>query len=613
MTDSTCSDPQHSHAHLRILATTDVHMHMTGWNARQDHMDRGVGLDQLAPTIHAARDSAPGLCLLLDNGDILQGTSEGDLCALDPCPVAHPWPGIATALGYDAVGLGNHDFDYGLPLLERITAQMVPPVLCASLGPGQVAGVLPHTQLARTVQCSDGTTRALRIGVTSVLPPQILVWNHRALHDRVTFEHGVVAAGRAVAALRAGGADVIVLLCHSGLSLDPDPAGENFAAQIEAQVPGIDAMILGHTHRQFPGDDQGMGAIVDATRGTVAGVPAVMPGVFAKSLGCIDLALAQNHDGWQVVGHESGLQDARPDDPDDAITTLAAPSIAAARSRLAEPLTTTGHAIHSFFNLLQSGTEAVLVARALTQAIAGEVAGGSLAEVPLIASVACTAAGGQGGVMNYVDIPKGPVLARHASMISPYPNQIWAILMTGAALYDWAERSAAIFGPTAGRLSPLANPDAPAFNFDTLVGVEAEYDPFAPARFDASGSLLDRAATRVRRLRYKGADIAADDRFLVAMSSYRGAGGGNFPGLDTATQVLRTELDMRKAVSETFRDAPVGAASAPSAWHFVTGLEAQVIIETAPWTTAHLEDIARFDPRPMGLNAAGFLEVQVTI
>lgn len=607
------SKTHHTQAHLRILATSDVHMHMTGWNARQDYMARGVGLDQLAPTIHAARSGARGLCLLFDNGDILQGTTEGDLCAQACCDIPHPWPGIADALGYDAVGLGNHDFDYGLPFLERIVDQIKPPVLCASLSQGHIAGVAPSALLHRRVTCADGVERPICIGVTSVLPPQTLVWNHQALTGRLAFDSGVVAAGKAVDALRRDKADVIVLLCHSGLSGDADPDAENFAAQVGAQVPGIDAMIMGHTHRRFPGDDPGMGDVADAGEGTIAGVPSVMPGFSAQTLGLIDLDLGWSDTGWQVAGHKVALLDAAQDQTDPSVTDLAAPIIAATRQAMAVPLTTTGHHIHSYFNALQSGTDSVIVARAMMQAMTRHVAGGPLADLPMVAAVASPAAGGHSGVMNFVDIPEGPVLARHAAMICPYPNQVWAAVLTGAALRTWMERSAAYFGPRRGALSPLANSDAPAFNFDTLVGMETEIDPFAPPRFDVVGHELDPKASRVRALRHNGVEVGPQSRFVVAMTSYRGAGGGRYPGLDMAQEIIRTEADLTAAVRDVFRAAPLGDTAAASAWRFVPGLGAQVMIETSPKAADHLSEIARFDPQPLGLSAAGFLKVRVTL
>jgi 2',3'-cyclic-nucleotide 2'-phosphodiesterase/3'-nucleotidase len=605
-------------AHLRILSTTDVHMHMTGWNARQGHMAAGVGLDQLALTIRAARQTAPGATLLLDNGDVLQGTPEGDTCASPDTTVQHPWPAIATALDYDAIGLGNHDFDYGIPFLEGIIAQLQAPVLCSSLAEGHIDGVRPHVILTRRLQCDDGADRSVSIGVLSVLPPQTVIWNHRHLKGRIMFHSGVLAARQAVAALQAQGADLIIALSHSGLSTDTDPGAENVSALIAAEVPGIDAMIMGHTHRRFPDPAfpdpaHRVGDLADECSGTVAGVPAVMPGYAAQFLGVIDLDLEYRDTGWRVTQHAAALFQAPPGDTDPAVTALAAPAIAATRGLMERPLTTTGHDIHSYFNALQSGTEADLVARAMMHVIADRIAGTDLATLPLIASVSSSAAGGHGGVTNYINIPKGILRARHAAMICPYQNDIWAAVLTGDMLRNWAERSAAYFSPTREGPSPLANPDAPFFNFESLIGFEAEIDPFASPRYSVSGALLDPTTSRIRSLRHNGAEIMPEAEFLVAMTSYRGAGAASFPGLDTSRHILCTNDDLAEALSTVLQLAPLGDAPVPSAWRFVRDLGAQAVIETSPHAHDYLDQIAQFDPQPLGLTDAGFLQIRVRL
>lgn len=600
-------------AYLRVLGTSDTHMHLTGWDARYDHTSYGLGLDQLAVTIRAARDAAPGQTLLLDNGDSLHGTPEADICAQGSAAMAHPWAQITNALAYDAMGLGNHDFDYGLGFLETVAGQMNMPVLCSSLSKGAIAGVQPTALLTRTLICGDGVARPISIGIFSVLPPQTFNWNQRHLCGHIAFDTGVSSARRAVASLRGQRADLIIALCHSGLSTQTDPGCENFGVQLAANVPGIDAMILGHTHRRFPDAEHGGGPLVDPKAGTVAGVPSVMPGFAAKSLGVIDLKLVWGDAGWQVSGHDVSLIGPSGQMTDAAIGALAAPAIAATRDVMATPLTTTGHTIHSYFTGLQTETESALVARAMTQVIAREVAGTPLAALPLIATVPPAAAGGHGGAANYVNVPKGVVLNRHAAMLCPYQNAIWAAVLTGSELANWAERSAAYFAPRRGRLSPLINPDAPYFSFDSLVGLEVEVDPFAPARFDDAGEMLNPDARRVRAIRHRGEDLSPDARFLVAMTSYRGAGGGGFPAITAQDTIIRTTQDLTAAVRDLMARGPLGDAPSRTAWRFVPDLGEQVILETSPLAADHLADIAHFDPQPMGINEAGFLQLRLTL
>lgn len=601
-------------AHLRLLATTDIHAHMTGWNACQNRNSPGLGLDRLAVTIRRARETATGKTLLLDNGDVLQGTAEADACAQPGSAIAHPWPAIANELGYGAVGLGNHDFDYGLDYLESIVGELTPPVLCSSLSHGQIEGVVPWTLVPLELDCNDAKTRPISIGIFSVLPPQTMMWNHRNLADHLGFDTGTKAARRAVRQLRHAGADLIVALCHSGLSTDMDPGTENFALQVAQSVAGIDAMVMGHTHRRFPNtENETMSPLIDHAKGTVAGVPAVMPGFAARSLGIIDLDLAWSNGKWRVGQHSVRLEQAEPVETDPAISALAAPSILATRELMQRPVSQTGHAIHSFFNALQSGTEHALMARTMIRAISADVSGSKLAKLPVIASVSSAAVGGHGGVTNFINIPKGPILERHIAMLCPYQNDIWAAVMTGADLWEWAERAAAFFGSDDKTDMALANPDAPFFNFDVLMGLETIIDPCAPARYDPTGVLINPDARRIRSLGWKGVDVAPASQFLVAMTSYRGAGGGSFPGLPEAETIVQTSVDLATALRSDLREEPLGEKPAPSAWRFSPGHGRQVVIDTSPDAMQHFNDISHFDPKPVGQTRDGFLRLQVTI
>lgn len=585
-------------------------MHLVGWDALHDVPLTHRGMDRLATLIRRERDTAPGGFLLFDNGDALQGAPMGDICV--DAPGDHPWPGVLNALGYDAAGLGNHDFDFGLPYLEHVIAQLRCPTLCANVLTGAIAGAKPSALLTRSLPCSDGQTRQVRVGVTSVLPPQTAIWNHRCLEGAITFAGGVRACHEALTALRADGADIVVVLCHSGLSDGVDATGENFGAAIAAEVQGVDAIILGHTHLRFPGPDHVGFAGVDADCGTLHDVPAVMPAHAAQDVGVIDLTLTHDTSGWQVTDHSARCASVVPDDiPDTTVTRITAPFVARTRAHLNTYVGLTSTRLHSCFSMLRpSGAEA-LVARALTRTIARAVAGTDLAALPLLASIAPPALGGRAGPAAYVHIPPGPLRERHVAMLCPYPNTVWAAVLTGAELWDWVDRSMAFFapGPTDG--TALVNPAAPAFNFDTVHGVEAILDPFAEAAFDVHGHRVRHGTSRVQALTYAGAPVRADTRFLLAMTSYRGAGGGNFPGLGPQAQLVRTPVELRDAVRAEIADNAPGPDTTP--WHFARAEPRRRVIQTSPAAEALLSEIAQFDPTVLGLDASGFLRVEVSL
>jgi len=110
-----------------------------------------------------------------------------------------------------------------------------------------------------------------------------------------------------------------------------------------------------------------------------------------------------------------------------------------------------------------------------------------------------------------------------------------------------------------------------------------------------------------------GVAIEEDAQFLVAMTSYRGAGGGNFPGLYDDQTILRTTLDLRVALHDEVAQNGVPQDISGSVWQFETDPGQRVVIETSPNAAAYINEIASFAPEVIGENAAGFLEVSVAI
>lgn len=599
-----------STAHFRIAATTDVHMYLTGTDMLRGVDDPTRGMDRLATLIRAERAGAQGGFLLVDNGDALQGAPMGDVCMT--APDTNPWPEVLNDLGYDAVGLGNHDFDFGLSVLATVMGRIDAPVLCANVAPGSVPCTTPTALIDRDVRCSDGQLRTVRIGLTSVLPPQTAAWSQRCLNGAVAFEGGLQATKRTVADLRRTGADLVLVLCHSGLSDGLDATGENFGAAIAQEVDGIDAMILGHTHLRFPGQDHAGFEGVDVDAGTVHGVPAVMPGHAGQDIGVIDLNLRHGASGWSVnmanVRRE-GVNDTVL--PNPAILRMTEAAAHATRAHLETPLGSVRDHLRTWFSMLRPSRAEALVARALSNTIAKAVAGTELARLPLLASVAPPAMGGRAGVHNYVDITPGPLVERHVAMLCPFPNTVWAAVLTGAEVWDWIDRSLVFFNGSSKQDSPLVRSDIPSFNFDAVHGIEAEIDPFAKSPFDVNGHRVRRDTSRVRRLTHDGRDIRAQDRFVLAMTSFRGAGGGNFPGLGAETPTLRTDVELREAVRrEVARDfRPPNALP----WRFANQGRHRRVIHTSPAAEPYLGDIAGFEPEPLGLDQSGFLKVAVTV
>ncbi|MFO0442913.1 MAG: 5'-nucleotidase C-terminal domain-containing protein [Betaproteobacteria bacterium] len=348
---------------LRVIGTTDLHMHLLSWDCYQDSAVVEYGFARTATLIEAARAEVRD-SLLVDNVDLLQGSPLGDVVArVKPLVTGQVHPAIAllNRFGYDAAALGNHEFNYGLDFLRHSLADARFPVLAAHVveatGPRRGPPAFqPHALLERRAVDEAGTAHTLTIGVVGVVPPQIMLWDRQHLAGRVEVLDILDTLRRAVPRLRADGADVVVVLAHSGYGSEaPAPLSENVTAAI-ARVPGVDASVFGHSHGEFPGPAFARSPGADVARGTIHGVPAAMPGFWGSHLAVLE----REGDGAAACGvRREGRAEIRPVADRAARRALVEPHAAVAETVRADHESTlawvgaevarTADPIHSFF------------------------------------------------------------------------------------------------------------------------------------------------------------------------------------------------------------------------------------------------------------------------
>ena len=232
---------------VRLLETTDIHMHLLSWDYYQDKPTDEYGLARTATLIQAARAEARN-SLLFDNGDLLQGSPLGDFVArIRPLPPAevHPAYKVLNFLGVDAANIGNHEFNYGLAFLRQAIAGANFPYVCANAtvddGDGNPANDLPaftpYVILERTFTDEAGAPVRFKIGVIGFVPPQITMWDRQHLAGKITAQDILETARRYVPLIRAAGVDLLVAIPHSGFERGETPRfAENSVARL-AEVP----------------------------------------------------------------------------------------------------------------------------------------------------------------------------------------------------------------------------------------------------------------------------------------------------------------------------------------------------------------------------------------
>ena len=589
--------------HLRLLETSDLHMFALDWDYFKAKPDLTVGLNRVAGLISEARLQARN-SFLFDNGDIIQGNPLGDYVARKQWSRdrVHPMFAAMNELGYDAATLGNHEFNYGLDFLDWALTGAKFPVVCANAHHVDGADYLPpYILLDRTVHDEAGVAHQLRIGVIGFVPPQIMNWDKHHLEDRFKAEGIVETAQKLIPVLRTQ-CDVLVALSHAGITPGPyRPLEENASCQL-ALVPGIDAIMTGHSHRVFPGPDYRAGGGIDPVLGRLNGVPAVMPGFWGSHLGIIDLTLTQNEGKWTVLESRS---EARPIYRRDGakVTSLVTPSatVTAAvgqvhdevRDWVDQPVGKLAVPIHSYFVFSAYDPACALVNAAQSEYAQRMLEGTPHEGIPILSAAAPFKAGYTPD--GYIDLKAGPLALRDAADLYIYPNTLTAIRITGADLHLWLEHAARIFNqivPGKPGSQPLIDRRVPSYNFDVISGLTYEIDLTSAARTNRDGQTVDQNARRVVNLAFNGNPVDPDAAFILVTNNYRADGGGGFP-VARSQIVLRAPDSNRDVLIDFFRNHGEGATPASSPWTFrKIGQVTEVAFDSSSSGARHVADIA---------------------
>ncbi|HRV92236.1 MAG TPA: bifunctional 2',3'-cyclic-nucleotide 2'-phosphodiesterase/3'-nucleotidase [Anaerolineae bacterium] len=609
-TEGAMADADSPTIELRLLETTDIHTNIMNYNYFSDAQDDSVGLVKTATLIKEARDEATN-SLLIDNGDLIQGTPLGDYMArvkgLDDGNT-HPVYKAMNTLDYEVGNIGNHEFNYGLDYLEAAIAGADFPYISANVDDAATGEphFTPYIIKDYTFTDTDGNEQTLKVGYIGFVPPQIMQWDKANLEGLVTANDIVETAQEYVPQMKDEGADLVIAVPHSGLDVQPAKGGDENAVYYLSEVPDIDAILFGHAHRIFPGADFEDLEGVDNTTGTINGVPAVMPGFWANNLGVIDLTLQQVDGEWQVVASQS---EARPIservdnqtvslvDSDQTIVDAVQEEHEATLDWIRQPFGETEAPINSFFALVQDDPSIQIVTDAQKWYVETLIQGTEYDGMPVLSAGAPFKAG-RGGPDDFTDVPAGTIAFKNVADLYIYPNTLKVVELTGAEVREWLEMSAGQFNqidPESTDEQPLINTDFPTYNFDVIDGVTYEIDVTQPARYDPSGNLVDPDAYRIVNLSYDGQPVDDGQTFVVATNNYRASGGGNFPGVTSDKIIIDAPDENRQVLANFVADRGVINPSADMNWSFTPINDTvKVTFRTTPAETAE-EFAAAFD------------------
>ncbi|EAZ6025205.1 bifunctional 2',3'-cyclic-nucleotide 2'-phosphodiesterase/3'-nucleotidase [Salmonella enterica] len=530
---------------LRIMEATDLHSNMMDFDYYKDTATEKFGLVRTASLIHAARNEVKN-SVLVDNGDLIQGSPLGDYMAAKGLKDGdvHPVYKALNTLDYAVGNLGNHEFNYGLDYLHNALAGAKFPYVNANIIDVKTQKPLftPYLIKETNVIDKDGNPQTLKIGYIGFVPPQIMIWDKANLSGKVTVNDITETARKYVPEMREKGADIVVVIAHSGLSADPYHSMAENSVYYLSEVPGVDAIMFGHAHAVFPGKDFADIKGADIAKGTLNGIPAVMPGMWGDHLGVVDLVLNNDSGKWQVTQAKA---QARPIYDAAAKKSLAAEDSKlvdilkadhdATREFVSKPIGKSADNMYSYLALVQDDPTVQAVNNAQKAYVEHFIQGDpDLAKLPVLSAAAPFKVGGRkNDPASFVEVEKGQLTFRNAADLYLYPNTLVVVKASGKEVKEWLECSAGQFNQIdihSNKPQSLINWDGfRTYNFDVIDGVNYQIDVSQPARYDGECQMVNPQAERIKNLTFNGKPVDPNATFLVATNNYR-AYGGKFAG-----------------------------------------------------------------------------------
>ncbi|MGY1523147.1 5'-nucleotidase C-terminal domain-containing protein [Streptomyces sp. MN3] len=527
---------------LTVMGTTDLHGHVFNWDyykdaEYQDPAGNAQGLARVSTLVNRIREErGRENTLLLDAGDTIQGTPLTYYYAkVDPITAkggpVHPMAQAMNAIGYDAVALGNHEFNYGIETLRKFEEQCDFPLLGANALDAKTLRPAFPPYFVKTFHVKGAPP--VKVAVLGLTNPGIAIWDKAYVQGKLTFPGLEEQAAKWVPKLRSMGADVVVVSAHSGTSGtssygDQLPHVENAAAHVARQVPGIDAILVGHAHAEIA-------ELRVTNERTGKEVVLSEPLCYAERLTLFDVELTFERGRWQVESVKASLRDAATVEDDPRITRLLGDEHARVVAYVNQVVGTATETLTTVEARYKDAPVIDLISKVQEDVVREALAGTEYASLPVLSQAS--------PFSRTSEIPAGDVTIRDLSSLYVYDNTLVAKLLTGAQVRAYLEYSAEYFTQTAAGapvdVDKLTNANGrPDYNYDYVSGVTYDIDIAQPA------------GSRVKNLTFDGVPVDDGQQFVFAVNNYRANGGGAFPHVASAPELWAESTEIRTRIAE---------------------------------------------------------------
>jgi len=493
--------------HITVLGTTDLHGNILPVDYYTDKPDNR-GLAKVATLIKRVRKENENV-VLIDSGDTIQGTPLAYYHNKKNNQPPDPMMLAMSALGYDAMAVGNHEYNFGLKVLEKARSEAKFPWLSANTYNKGTTKTHYQPYIVKEIA-------GVRVGILGLTTPGVPTWENAPNYAGLEFHQPLLEAKKWVPVLRGKErADVVVIAMHMGIEedlrtgeLNPGQVlNENQAVAIAKQVPGVDLIFMGHTHRDTPSV-------------LVNGALLTQANHWGRHLARADIYLEKVGPRWRIYARAA--RTIPVDDKvvaDEEIAKLAEPYNRETQAWLSRDIGNSGRELKATESRFRDTAILDLIQR--VQMDVGK------ADVSMAA------------VFNpEARIDKGAVSVRDIAGLYVYENTLVVLEVTGQQLKDALEHSAKYFLPYQAGKTPaeLIDPKIPAYNFDIAEGVTYTLNISKPH------------GQRIENLEFEGKPLTPDRKLRLATNNYRVNGGGGYTMYKGAPVVYRSSEEIRELI-----------------------------------------------------------------
>ncbi|MCA1065013.1 bifunctional UDP-sugar hydrolase/5'-nucleotidase [Rossellomorea sp. AcN35-11] len=519
---------------ITVLETSDIHGHIfPGLYGSKE--TAAVGLGTIATYIKNVREQT-GDVLVIDNGDLFQGTPLTYYYMKQARHLPNPFISVLNEIQYDAAVIGNHEFNYGLEPLHIAQKEAHFPLLCANILDKTTKK--PFLGLPYIIKVMPNGVKVAVLGVTTHYIPN---WENPSHIEGLEFKDALTSTDHWVSTIRkVEKPDVMIVSYHGGFEKDIQTgalterqSGENQGYQICRDVKGIDVLLTGHQHRKLAG--------------TIHGVSIVQPGMHGESIGKVSIELEQNHQGWTIMNKVPQVVSMTGIEADRDVLSIAHPIERETQSWLDEHIGTIKGNM-----LIEDSFQARLKEHPFIefiQRVQMEAADASISTTALFSE-------SQRGL-------SGKVTMRDIVSNYIYPNTLTVLEISGKDIRLALERSATYFtiNPEGemGVNPDFTIPKPQHYNYDMWEGIDYVLTISQPI------------GERVTSLLHNGFPVEEDKLYHVVMNHYRAGGGGEYTMFKNKPVIKQIQIDMTELIADYFLKHKTIHASCNHNWKVVKG------------------------------------------